>query len=97
MSETKLFPSKKCKGYFGIKRFDRSHASGISTKTHMLTAAALLELDFEQPNLDYHTLMKLTKILTHDDPFDMEKIQAKKNCWPWGSVRVFIKISAIRS
>ena len=27
----------------------------------MLTAAALLELDFNQPSLDYHELMKLTK------------------------------------
>jgi len=28
----------------------------------MLTAAALLELDFEQPSLDYHSLMKLKVI-----------------------------------
>lgn len=26
------------------------------------TAEALLELDFEQPSLDYHSLMKLTGI-----------------------------------
>lgn len=28
-------------------------------KVHMLTTAAILELDFEQPSLDYHGLMKL--------------------------------------
>ena len=66
MSETKLFPSDICKGYFGISRFDRE-ADG--KRLHMLTAAALLELDFEQPSLDYHSLMKLTKILTRDNNF----------------------------
>lgn len=40
----------------------------------MLTAAALLELDFEQPSLDYHALMKLTKILTRDHVEDMENM-----------------------
>ena len=64
MSETRLFPSDKCKGYFGIRRFDRETDG---KRIHMLTAAALLELDFEQPSLDYHSLMKLTKILTRDE------------------------------
>ena len=40
----------------------------------MLTAAALLELDFEQPSLDYHSLMKLTKILTKDHYADVESM-----------------------
>lgn len=40
----------------------------------MLTAAALLELDFEQPSLDYHSLMKLTKILTRDNTEDIESM-----------------------
>ena len=40
----------------------------------MLTAAALLELDFEQPSLDYHSLMKLTKILTRDNPEDLRNM-----------------------
>ena len=40
----------------------------------MQTAAALLELDFNQPSLDYHSLMKLTKILTHDNVHDMENL-----------------------
>ena len=63
MSETRLFPSDKCEGYFGTKRFDRVMDNGGQKRIHMLTAAALLELDFEQPSLDYHSLMKLTKIL----------------------------------
>ncbi len=70
MSETRLFPSEKCQGYFGIKRFDRENEKRI----HMLTVAALLELDFEQPNLDYHDLMKLTNILTRDNKEDRENM-----------------------
>ena len=74
MSETKLFPSKTCEGYFGTKRFDRISDSQGEKRIHMLTAAALLELDFEQPSLDYHGLMKLTKILTGDNEEDMENM-----------------------
>lgn len=74
MSETRLFPSEKCKGYFGIKRFDRVSSKQGEQRVHMLTAAALLELDFEQPSLDYHSLMKLTKILTGDNSQDMENM-----------------------
>ncbi len=76
MSETRLFPSQKCKGYFGTKRFDRVHREGADNteKVHMLTAAALLELDFEQPSLDYHSLMKLTKILTGNHQEDMRSM-----------------------
>ena len=70
MSETRLFPSEKSPGYFGIKRFDRVQDKRI----HMLTAAALLEVDFEQPSLDYHSLMKLTKILTKDNEEDVEEM-----------------------
>lgn len=74
MSETKLFPSKICKGYFGTRRFDRVKNEDGIKRIHMLTAAALLELDFEQPSLDYHSLMKLTKILTRDDYADVENM-----------------------
>ena len=42
MSDTILFPSEKCQGYFGTKRFDRRGTERI----HVLTAATLLELDF---------------------------------------------------
>ena len=70
MSDTKLFPSKKCKGYFGTRRFDIEDGNRI----HMLTVAALLELDFEQPSLDYSALMKLTKILTNDNTLELENM-----------------------
>lgn len=40
----------------------------------MATAAALLELDFNQPSLDYHDLMKLTRIMTRDNKMDVENM-----------------------
>ena len=74
MSETKLFPSENCDGYFGIQRFDREKVDGKIKRVHVATAAALLELDYEQPSLDYHSLMKLTKILTRDNPEDLRNM-----------------------
>ena len=71
MSESRLFASEKCEGYFGTKRFDRK-ADG--SKIHMLTASAILEMDFEQPVLDYADLMKLTRILTENNRTDMENM-----------------------
>ena len=44
----------------------------------MLTVAALLELDFEQPVLDYQDLMKLTKIITNNSPEDLENMYRRK-------------------
>lgn len=64
---TKLLPSKKCKGYFATERFDRDYSAFELNRIHMLTVAAILELDFTTPSLDYNSLMKLTKILTHDN------------------------------
>lgn len=67
MSETRLFPSKICGGYFGTKRFDRCRdADGNEKRVHMLTVSAILETSHRIPNLDYHTLMKLTAILTRE-------------------------------
>ena len=60
MSETKLFPSKICSGYFGIKRFDRQNGQ----KVHMVSISGLLETSHRLPNLDYNILMKLTLELT---------------------------------
>ena len=76
MTQTRLFASESCPGYFGTERFDRKKMSaGLpAQRVHMLTAAALLELDFSQPSLDYHALMKLTKILTRDNKYDMEQM-----------------------
>lgn len=52
----------------------RKNRQNRKKRIHMLTAAALLELDFEQPSLDYHSLMKLTKILTRDNTEDIENM-----------------------
>ena len=60
MPETKLFPSKICSGYFGVKRFDRSN----NKKIHMVSVSGLLETSHRFPNLDYNILMKLTLELT---------------------------------
>ena len=60
MSETKLFPSKICSGYFGIKRFDRTN----DRKIHMVSVSGLLETSHRLPNLGYNILMKLTLELT---------------------------------
>lgn len=74
MTETKLFPSDLCKGYFGTVRFDRTMKNGECNKVHMATAAALLEVDFNSPCIDYHTLMKLTRILTRENKTDLENM-----------------------
>lgn len=67
MTETKLFPSERCEGYFGTKRFDRKRDSGnVMTKIHMLSVSAVLETSHRIPNLDYHLLMKLTLEITKD-------------------------------
>lgn len=62
MTETKLFPSRICSGYFGIKRFDRKNGK----KVHMVSASGLLETSHRLPNLDYNLLMKLTLELTRN-------------------------------
>lgn len=62
MTETKLFPSEICSGYFGIKRFDRKDGK----KVHMVSVSGLLETSHRLPNLDYNLLMKLTLELTRN-------------------------------
>lgn len=62
MTETKLFPSEICSGYFGIKRFDRKNGK----KVHMVSVSGLLETSHRLPNLDYNSLMKLTLELTRN-------------------------------
>jgi len=68
--ETKLMPSRQCGGYFAVRRFDREN----SVRKHMLTAAAILEVDWRTAALDYHTLMKLTKILSLGNEANMEQM-----------------------
>lgn len=74
ITETRLFNSKKCSGYFGIKRFDREKIGDRTIRKHMITAAALLEIDFSQPCMDYNDLMKLTGILTDNNKEDLENM-----------------------
>lgn len=69
MPETRLFESKICSGYFGVKRFDRKDGK----KTHMISASGLLETSHRLPNLDYNILMKLTLELTKNYQ-DIEKL-----------------------
>ena len=68
--ECKLLPSENCGGYFAVRRFDRVN----NQRVHMITAAALLETDWRTPNMDYHTLMKLTKILCTDCSEDVRQM-----------------------
>lgn len=66
MTETKLFPSNKCEGYFGTKRFDRIQMpNGTTKRIHMLSVSALLEVTHRIPSLDYSSLLALTLKLTH--------------------------------
>ncbi len=71
MTETRLFPSKECSGYFGSERFDIDCSYG---KKHVVTVAALLEADYRSPCLDYHELMKLTRIITRENKEDIENM-----------------------
>ena len=65
MTETRLFPSGQCSGYFGTKRFDRlSAVDGTTKRVHMMSASALLEASHRIPSLDYNSLMRLTLELT---------------------------------
>ena len=67
MTETKLFPSVRCAGYFGTKRFDRAKGpDGKTKRIHMLSVSALLEVSHRIPSLDYRALMQLTLELTKD-------------------------------
>lgn len=58
--EIKLFPSKKCRGYFGVKRFDRQKNKSI----HMISLAALLETSHRLANLDYIHLLQVISIIS---------------------------------
>ncbi len=77
MPETKLFPSKISKGYFGIKRFDRK--KDTNRRVHMISVSALLETSHRLPNLDYNILMKLTLKLT--DSFEEVEKMFKLMCF----------------
>ena len=60
--EVRLFPSRKCEGYFGCRRFDRVGSKRI----HMISVSGLLETSHRIPALDYEALLRLTLNLTKD-------------------------------
>jgi serine/threonine-protein kinase HipA len=65
MAEIRLFPSTRCAGFFGTKRFDRErHTDGSVRRNHMLSVSAILETSHRIPSLDYNSLMNLTLELT---------------------------------
>ena len=57
VNQYKLFPSERCKGYYGAKRFDRKKGR----KVHMISLSALLETDYRIPNLDYMHLFQVIR------------------------------------
>ena len=59
----KLVTSKSGNKYYLIRRFDRE----TNKKIHMISSAALLEVDFKAPSLDYNELIKLTRIITRNE------------------------------
>lgn len=72
---SKLMPSRNCGGYFAVRRFDREKTpDGALKRIHKLSAAALLEIDWRTPSLDYHMLMKLTKILCMNQSEDVRQM-----------------------
>ena len=72
--ETKLLSSQKCGGYFAARRFDREEEAGQIVPRHMLTAAAILEADWRTVSMDYHTLMKLTRVLSRSNETDVRQM-----------------------
>ena len=57
VNEFCLFPSQRCSGYFGAKRFDRKGGRRI----HVISLAALLETTHRTPNLDYGHLFRVVE------------------------------------
>lgn len=72
--ETRLMPSSLCSGYFAVRRFDRETQADEVVRHHVLTAAAILEADWRNVAMDYHTLMKLTNILSRSNRADTEQM-----------------------
>jgi serine/threonine-protein kinase HipA len=63
VSPTTLIPASSGPGYFATQRFDRI---GASARTHVLSIAAIFELDWSEPSLDYEQLIAIVFRLTHD-------------------------------
>lgn len=64
VNEFRLFPSKRCSGYFGAARFDRLEGKRV----HMVSLSSLLETSFRLPNLDYlHLFRVIVKICADEE------------------------------
>lgn len=57
MPETRLFEEQ----YFGVKRFDRIG----DRKLHVVSAAGLLQADYQIPSIDYYHLFNISARLSH--------------------------------
>jgi serine/threonine-protein kinase HipA len=64
VAPTRLFPGRAY-GYFGTQRFDRFAGNG---RFHVLSAAAMLDMDWDSGGLDYDRLMRLGRYVVqrHD-------------------------------
>lgn len=63
MPRSFLLKGKSGRKYFGIERFDRLNNG---RKRHMVSAAALLEVQMDEVVFSYEGLFQLTWIITHD-------------------------------
>lgn len=67
VNEHRLFPSKLCKGYFGVKRFDRKGTKRI----HMISLSSILETTHTIPNLDYIHLFQVIQLISAKPTYDL--------------------------
>lgn len=58
--EFRLFPSKRCSGYFATRRFDVRDGKRI----HMLSASGVVEVSHREPSLDYRSLFQISYFLS---------------------------------
>jgi serine/threonine-protein kinase HipA len=61
--ETRLLKGSSGNSYFAVKRFDRSKAGSF----HVHTLSGLLDADHRAPEVDYRTLLKVTRLLARDE------------------------------
>ncbi len=62
VSQTRVFPGKPYR-YFGTRRFDRP-SSG--ERLHVASVAALLDIDWRVPTIDYGDFLKVVRAVTRD-------------------------------
>lgn len=68
--EIKLFPSKLCSGYFGIKRFDIVN----NKKLYVISVSSLLNKNPFTSVFSYRDLFKITSILTNNSLENIEQL-----------------------